>query len=186
MLGRVGLSDELEAVAALALRHAGPGEELEGVIAAEPAAGGRVYLCSYGGAERRTWLALDAGGEPIERRRVVREAVSIAALCELAAETAGGGDLHELRAELVALRLREDPPGIEEAEEAALELERAVGSEPRLATPAYLDGVGAATRRLELALGETSSPFAEAMRLAHGAVDSLTEDVEAGYKRPLN
>jgi hypothetical protein len=180
------LSDELATLAARAAEHAADGEELEGVIAAEPHPGRRVYLCSYVGGETRTWLALDAAGEPIERRSVVREAVSIAALCELAAESAGGGDLEALRHELVALRLREDPPGIDEAEEAALALERTVGSPPRLATPGYLDDVGAATQRLELALGEASSPFAHAMRHAHVAVDSLTADVEAAYKRPLS
>lgn len=181
----MGLSDDLDAVAPLAFRHAERGEELEGVIAAEPVAGRRVYLCSYAGPARRTWLALDVHGQPIERRTAVREAVAIAALCELAAETAGGGNLEALRAELLALRLRENPPGIGEAEEAALDLELAVGGEPRLATPGYLDGVGAATRRLELALGETSSPFAAAMRLGHTTVDALTADVEGGYKRPL-
>lgn len=181
----MGLSDELDAVAPLALRHAAPGEELEGLIAAEPTPGRRVYLCSYTGSARRTWLALDAHGRPIERRNTVREAVAIAALCELAAETAGGGDLEALRAELVALRLREDPPGIEEAEQAALELERTRGGEPRLATPGYLDGVGVAARRLELALGETSSPFAAAMALAHATVDAIAADVEGGYKRTL-
>jgi hypothetical protein len=181
----VALSDELEAIAAFAAAHAAPEEELEGVLATEPGAGRRVYLCSFARGEERAWLALDAGGEPLERRTDVRAAVSIAALCELAAEAAGGGDLEALRAELVALRLRENPPGVEEAEEAALALERAVGGEPRLATPAYLDTVGAATRRLELALGETASPFAETMKLAHGAVDALTSDVESGYKRPL-
>jgi hypothetical protein len=186
MLDAVALSDELEAVAALARGHAAPGEELEGVLATEPRPGRRVYLCSYAAGERRSWLALHADGGPVEGRAALREAVSIAALCELAAETAGGGDLHALREELVALRLREDPPGVEEAEAAALELERAVGPEPRLATPGYLDGVGAATRRLELALGETSSPFAEAMKLAHAAVESLAADVESGYKRALS
>ncbi|HVM17443.1 MAG TPA: hypothetical protein VM290_07675 [Gaiellaceae bacterium] len=181
-----GLTAELEAAAAVAVGHAAPGEELEAVIAAEPGPGRRVYLCSYVGGGRRTWLALESDGRPLERRRDVREAVSIAALCELAAETAGGGALEELRAELAALRLRENPPGIEEAEEAALALERAVGGEPRLASPAYLDGVGAATRRLELALGQTSSPFAEAMKLSHGAVEELAADVEGGYKRALD
>jgi hypothetical protein len=185
MLGPVALSDDLRTVAALALAHAAPGEEVEGVLATEPRPGQRLYLCSYAAGERRSWLVLDAAGEPVERRGALREVVSIAALCELAAETAGGGDLQELREELVALRLREDPPGIGEAEEAALALERAVGAEPRLATPGYLDGVGEATRRLELALGETSSPFAVAMKLAHAAVESLTADVEAGYKRTL-
>lgn len=184
----MALSDDLEAIAAQAARHADAGEELEGVVAAEPAAGRRVYLCAYrrSGEEERSWLALDAAGKPIERRSVVREAVSIAALCEVAADSAGGGDLQELRARLVAVRIRESPPGIEDAEEAALGLERTVGAPPRLATPGFLDGVGAATRRLELALGETASPFVEAMRGAHAVADALTAEVESRYKRPLS
>jgi len=181
----VGLSDELQAIAAVAAGHAAPGEELEGVLAAEPGPGRRVYLCAFAAGEARSWIALDRDGAPLERRELVREAASIAGLCELAAETAGGGALEELRAELVALRLRENPPGIDEAEDAALALERVVGTEPRLATPSFLDEVGAATRRLEAALGETSSPFAEVMRHAHTTVDALVDDVERSYKRPL-
>ena len=54
---------------------------------------------------------------------------------------------------------------------------------PRVASPAYLDAVGAATRRLELALGSPSaSPFAEAMKQGTPAVDALTQEVEATYK----
>ena len=53
--------------------------------------------------------------------------------------------------------MTEQPDGIEEAEEAALALERAIGAPPRVASPAYLDAVGAATRRLELALGEPAA-----------------------------
>ena len=94
-------------------------------------------------------------------------AVSIAALCELAEESAGGGKLEELRRELVALRVTERPEGIEEAETAALALEQTILPPPRLATAEYLDAVGAAVRRLELALGDSmASPFAEAM--THG------------------
>ena len=183
----MALGEELQRIAALAVAYADAGEALEGVVAAEPGAGRRVYLCSFAsGQESRSWLALDSGGDPIDDRRVVRDAVSIAALCEVAVETAGGGELDELRTRLVALRLRENPPGIDEAEDAALALERALGAEPRLATPRYLDDVGAATRRLERALGEDDgSPFAAGMQAAMGAVDSLAADVERRYKREL-
>jgi hypothetical protein len=182
----VGLSEELGRVAALASEFAGPGERVAGVVAAEPDAGERVYLCAFEGDGGRTWLGLDGSGRPLESRALVREAVSIAALCELAGETAGGGDLEELRSRLVALRLTESPLGIEEAEEAALALEEAVGTPPHVASPAYLDDVGAATRRLELALGTNgASPFAEAMKQGLAAVEALTAEVEAGSKRPL-
>ena len=181
-----GLARDLERIAAEAARRAEPGETVTGVLAAEPGPGRRVYLCAYEGENGRTWLALDAGGEPVTSRNEVRETVSIAALCELAAESAGGGDLAELRSQLAAVRLRERPPGIEQAEAAALELERLVGSPPRLATPAFLDEIGAAARRLEEALGEQAgSPFAEAMRQGVRSVDLLTGEVEIGYRFEL-
>jgi hypothetical protein len=181
----VALSDDLERIAAVALRYADEGEELAGVLAAEPSPGRRVYLCAYEGASR-SWLALDADGRPLERRVDVREAVSIVATCEIAVETAGGGALEELRAQLAALRMTENPPGIDEAEEAALALERTIGAEPWIASTAYLDQLGAATLRLEQALGHNGgSPFASAMKQAVGAVQLLASDIERGYKREL-
>ena len=182
----MGLAADLEEIAEVAAEHADAGEELTGVLPTEPEPGARIYLCSYEGGERRHWLAFDGTGEPVAIRALVRNAVSIAALCELAEENAGGGDLSELRSQLVALRLTENPPGIDEAEEAALALEAAVGAPPRLATPAHLDAIGLATRRLERALGDAgASPFAEAMQQGVGAVEELTREVESGYKRPL-
>jgi hypothetical protein len=182
----VELAEELDRVAAAAAAHASEGEAVAAVLAAEPAGGRRVFLCAYEGGETRGWLALDEAEQPIDDRGLVRDAASIAALCEVAVEVAGGGDLEELRSRLAALRLSEAPPGIEEAEEAALELERVTGAAPRLASPAYLDEVGAATLRLEQALGQDGpSPFAEAMRQAVGVVNELTAEVERGYKRPL-
>jgi hypothetical protein len=186
MLAPVGLSEDLQRAATAAAAYAGPGEEVEGVLAAEPQAGTRVYLCAYSGTAGRSWLALDADGGVVADRALVREAASIAALCEIAEETSGGGDLQGLRAELRRLRLTENPEGIEEAEEAALELERVVGATPRLATPGYLDSVGGATRRLEHALGDAGvSPFSQAMGAAMGAVDELTGEIERTYKLEL-
>jgi hypothetical protein len=133
-----------------------------------------------------TWLALDDRGEPVTDRERVRAAASLVALAEVAEESAGGGELDELLSRLVALRLTENPEGIEEAEAAVFALQRTLGSPPRIATAEFLDEVGAATRRLEDALGEASeSPFVLAMKNASSAVDSLTADVEANYKRDL-
>jgi hypothetical protein len=183
----VSLSEDLDAVAARAEALADRGERLAGVIPAEPDTGLRAYLCSYEtAAGERSWVALDAAGEPIVERSVVRAAVSIAALCELAEETAGGGQLDELRQQLVALRITENPPGLEEAEVALGALEATIAQPPRVASSAYLDAVGAATRDLERALGEPgTSPFAAAMQQAIGAVDELVAEVERTYKLPL-
>jgi hypothetical protein len=182
----VALAEELDGAAAAAATYAADGEELVGVLAAEPASGERLYVCAFERGEGRTWLVLDAGGEPVADRVRVREAVSISAVCELAEETAGGGELEALRAQLLTLRLTEAPEGIEEAEEAAIALESTLVRPPRVASPAYLDRVGEATLRLERALGGAhASPFAEAMKAGMVAVEELAADVERAYKLPL-
>ena len=112
------LSDDLERAAAAAEAFAAPGERVTGIVAAEPAGAGRVYLCAYESADAHAWLALDDGGRPVGDRRLVHEAASLAALCEVAEETAGGGDLAGLRARLTELRVTEAPAGIEAAEAA--------------------------------------------------------------------
>jgi hypothetical protein len=187
MVGPVALSKDLERIAEAAASYAADGEQLSAVLAAEPPAGGRVYLCAYVAGDGLTWLALDDRAEPVTDREQVRAAASLVALCEVAEESAAGGELDELLSRLAALRLTENPPGIDEAEEAVLALQRTLGSAPRLASPDFLDEVGAATRRLEESLGEASeSPFALAMKNASNAVEALTADVEANYKGTLS
>jgi len=185
----VTLSQELEGIAELAARRAEATERVAAVLATEPARGRRIYLCAFerSGSEERSWLALDGDGEPVADRGDVRDAVSIAAMCELAEETAGGGDLDELRAQLVAIRLTEAPDGIDEAELALDELQRVLGSPPALASPARLDAIGQAARKLEVALGGAlqPSPFAEALRSSAEVVDALLGDVERSYRGPL-
>jgi hypothetical protein len=178
----VALGDDLERIAAAAAEHG----NVTGVLAAEPLPGQRTYLVAYEDNGERTWLAFDDDARPLERRERVRETASIVVLCELAGEIAGGGSLDELRATLARLRMTEAPSGIGEAEDAALALERVVGAAPRVATPVYLDEVGSATLKLEAALGEVSSPFANAMKSATGAVDAFLREVEAGYKLPFS
>lgn len=173
----MALTDDLERIAAAAAAH-GP---VAAVLAAEPASALRRYLVAFGDGEARRWLVLDDGGTAVTRRDEVRDTASIVAMCELAEDLAGGGDLEQLRAELARVRMVEQPPGIEEAEEAALALERVLGAPPRLASPAFLDDVGAATVTLERALGEASSPFSAAIRGATGAVDEFVREVERDY-----
>jgi len=182
----MALSDEFEPVLAAAAALASAGERLTGVVAAEPLAFGRVYLCAFESDSGHTWLALDASAAPVTSREAVREATQVAALCEVAEEAAGGGNLPELRERLRELRETEAPEGIEEAEDAARTLAETLQPEPRLASTDYLDRLGVAARRLEQALGDDAgSPFAAAMQQALPAVEELAAEVERTYKGPL-
>jgi hypothetical protein len=181
----VALSDDVGRIAAAAAGFAAAGEELSGVLAVD-VLGARVYLCAFAAAERTTWLALDDAAQPVSDARLVREAASLAGLCEVAEESAGGGELAELRARLAEIREAEAPAGIEEAEAAAAALAAVLQPEPRVASGGYLDAIGNAARRLEEALGDSGgSPFAAAMQAAVGAVEELAADVEQNYKLPL-
>src|SRR5918999_457298 len=177
----MALADELALIAVVVEAEAEPGERLAAVLPTEPHPGRRVYLCTFAGG------AVDERGVGLDDRSLVRDAVSILATCELAEENAGGGELEELHGRLVALRLTEAPEGIEDAEGAVLELQRVIGTPPVVATPARLDAIGVAVRRLEVALGGglQPSPFAEAMRAGRDVVDALLLDVEGSYRREL-
>jgi hypothetical protein len=179
------VADDVGRIARAAATFKESGEELAGVLVADTL-GRRVYLCAFESAAGRAWLALGDDAAPLTDGRLVREAASLAALCEVAEESAGGGHLAELRAQLAELRETDNPVGIEEAEAAAASLAETLQQEPRVASGAYLDALGSASRRLEQALGESGvSPFAEALRAAAPAVEELTEDVERKYKIPL-
>jgi hypothetical protein len=180
------LLDDLERIAGAAASLA-DGSVVSGVLAAEAAVGRRVYVCAYEASDGgRSWLAVDGDGQPLDSRQDVRDAVSIAALCEVAEEAAFPGDLDQLRAELVSLRITEAPDGIAEAEEAARKLQHVVGAPPHVASPARLDAIGEAARRLERALDPAApSPFAAAMRSAVDVAEALWADVQAGYRVPL-
>lgn len=155
------------------------------MLAAEPVSGRRSYLVALGDGDARAWLVLDASFEPVTDREQVREVASIVVLSELAGELAGGGQLEELRSKLAEVRVTESPPGIDEAEEAALALENAIGAAPIVASPAYLDEVGTATRKLEASLGEQGSPFASSLAASSGTVEAFVAEVEARHALPL-
>jgi hypothetical protein len=92
MLAAMTLEEQRERIGTLAGRHGAPDEQLVAVLVADPSPGERVFLCAFVDREgRRTWLVLDAQGRPVRDRNRVREAVSIAALCELAEESSGIG-----------------------------------------------------------------------------------------------
>jgi hypothetical protein len=183
----VTLLRDLERIAGAAGPHAPDGHGLSAVLAAELSHGSRFYLCAFAGQDdARAWLVLDDAGEPVTERRDVRDVVAIAALCEIAGEAAAGGDLDELLAQLVALRLTEAPEGLDEAENAVRALQLAIGTPPQLASPQRLDEIGQATRLLEQALDPAApSPFTAAMRGAHGTIDELLAEVETTYLAEL-
>jgi len=184
----VALTDDLERIAGLASAFGGEARSVTGVLTAEASPGDRVYLCALAAeAAEHVWVALDQSGTVILSRDRVRDAVAIAALCEIAEEAAFPGDLDELRAQLVQLRIVEAPTGIEEAEAAAAELQRVLGAPPHVSTPGRLEEIGAAARRLEAALYDHSdgSPFTTAMRTAQGTVDALWQQVDSGYQGAL-
>ena len=179
---------ELERIAAAVARFAPEGGTLSAVLPAETTPGRRGYLCAYETeAGERSWLVVDDEGEPVLDRRDIRDVIAIAALCEIAEESAVGGDLDELLSQLVALRLTENPEGIDEAEEAVRALQQVIGTPPQLASPARLDEIGAATRRLEQALDPTApSPFTATLKGAQGTIDELLREVEQAYLAPLS
>src|SRR4029453_19545675 len=83
------LDRALRRIAETAGNHAAEGEEVSGIVPAEPASGIRLYVCAYADGEAAAWLVLDATGVPVEDRSLVHDAVSIAALCEVAEDAAG-------------------------------------------------------------------------------------------------
>jgi hypothetical protein len=85
----VELEKDLRRIAETAARHAADGEDVAGIVPAEPAGGLRLYVCAYGSEDATSWLVLDATGVPVSDRALIRDAVSIAALCELAEDAAG-------------------------------------------------------------------------------------------------
>ena len=179
---------DLERIAAEVAERAPEGGVVTAVLAAEPDPGRRAYLCAFATESgERSWLVVDDEGAAILERREIRSVVAIAALCEIAEESAAGGDLDELLAQLVALRLTENPEGVDEAEAAVRTLQSVIGSPPQLATPARLDEIGLATRALEQALDPAApSPFTAALKGAQGTIDELVREVEASYRASLD
>jgi hypothetical protein len=85
----MSLERDLRRIADAAVRHAADGEEVAGIVPAEPANGLRLYVCAYTAEDATSWLVLDATGVGVSDRALIRDGVSIAALCEVAEEAAG-------------------------------------------------------------------------------------------------
>ena len=85
----MALDSDLRRIAEAAGNFASDGEEVTGIVPTEPSNGLRLYVCAYGNEEPTGWLVLDATGVAVEDRALVYDAVSIAALCEVAEDAAG-------------------------------------------------------------------------------------------------
>ena len=94
----MALVDDVSRIAAAAASYAWPGEQVGAVLAIELDAGDRLYLCAFTGMdERESWILLDDSGSPVTDRNRVRNAASIAALCEVAEESVGAPPPEEPR-----------------------------------------------------------------------------------------
>lgn len=128
------------------------------MLPAEPGSGTLVFVVAFDRAGELSYLALDERHRPVDDRRLIRDAVNMLALAERAEEVAGAAAAEELAAALDASASELAAAGhvavADAARDAAAKagaLDR-VASGPRVATPAYLDTLGAAALELAAAL----------------------------------
>jgi hypothetical protein len=211
----MSLEEELETTLAAAGRHARGDEQPVAVIATEPSAGTRVYVVALAAGGELAYIALDESGAAVSDRRLLRDAVALAALAERAEEVSGATAAEELMARFteVAERLRGADADAAAAADAIVTAagrlaDAATG--PRPATAQYLDRMAALAAelavaldafvlhaqrvpeaRVEAALAAASragdpANFASAMTAASGAVDALVSDVVDHYRGELD
>jgi hypothetical protein len=181
------LEEELETAIEAAGRHARPGEQPVAVMAAEPA-GARVYVVALAAGEELGYVAVDTAGSPVADRRLVKDAVALAALAERAEEVSGATAADELvfqfRVASGALLGAGEREAADAAEAVAAAGERLgeAAAGPRAATPVYLDRIAALAGELAAAIeafmghvdrlgqgSERPTPPAEAAWAALGA-----------------
>jgi hypothetical protein len=159
------LEEELETAVAAAGRHARPGEEPVAVMAAE-SAGARLFVVALAAGDELGYVAVDVAGSPVADRRLVKDAVSLAALAERAEEVSGATAADELvvrfREASGTLRGAGEGEAADAAEAVAVAGERlgAAAAGPRAATPVYLDRLAALAGELAAAI-EAFVPHAE-------------------------
>jgi hypothetical protein len=154
----VTLERELEAAAGAARAYAPGGEPVAAVMAAQPGRSDRVYLVALGAGGDHAYLALDGRLAPVADRRLVRDAVVMLGLAERAEEASIALHADPLEEEFAAAQTALERAGRGQQAAAAadvraalVELSRAAQG-PRVATPEYLDRLGAASGRLAVAL----------------------------------
>jgi hypothetical protein len=153
----VSVTDDLEAAAAAGGRHAAPGERVAAVMVAEPGLDERVYLVAFERNDELGYLALDERLEPLDDRRLVRDAVVMIGLAERAEEASSATQADELKDMFSEAATELERAGLEQAAAARAVVEgldglSAASQGPRVATAAYLDAIGAASGRLAVAL----------------------------------
>ena len=174
------LADQLETARDAAQALAGADARVAAVMASEPGLHARVYLVALERADGLEYLALGPELQPVSDRRLVRDAVVVLALAERAEEASSALQAESLEQEFAAAQRALADAHPAEAQAAAdvgtaLSGLAAAASGPRVATPLYLDTIGAASGRLAVALvgfrdqvelltppGEQPSPAAEA------------------------
>jgi hypothetical protein len=173
----MSLEQELESTLAAAGRHARSDEQPVAVIATEPASGRRVYVVAFAAGDDLAYIALDDTGAPVTDRRLVRDAVALAALAERAEEVSGATAAEELIARFTEAgeRLRR---GDADAAAAADAVVAAAGhladaaTGPRPATAQYLDRMAALAAELAAAL---DAFVPHAMRIPDAGVGTASE-----------
>src|SRR2546423_466136 len=70
----MALDQELRRIAEVAVTYCRDGEELAGIVPAEPSVGVRLYVCAYRDGEETSWLVLTADGSPVGDRSLIRDA----------------------------------------------------------------------------------------------------------------
>jgi len=165
------LEEELETAVTAAGRHARPGEQAVAVMAAEPA-GMRVFVVALAAGEDLGFVAVDEAGAAVADRRLVKDAVSLAALAERAEEVSGATAADDLveqfRETAASLRGAGEGEAAAAAEAVAEAGERlgAAAAGPRAATPVYLDGLAALAGELA---GAIEAFVGQAERLGQGS-----------------
>jgi hypothetical protein len=201
--------DQLLAAAAAAKPFATAGEEVVGVLVADPFEHGLVFLCALGppvddeeefdedAVPELGWIAVDGEGLALSDERRVQEAAMLAALCETAEEAAlvpDAADIAEAAERALAL-CPVDRPELRSALEAAREAALAAaahGAGLRIARTGYVDELAEAARALgasaqalqqrgaELSAGLSGEALDPAEPLARAVWDVLERLAAAG------
>jgi hypothetical protein len=159
------LEQELETTLVAAGRLARPDERPVAVMATEPA-GTRVYVVAFAAGDDLGYVALDGGGAPVSDRRLVKDAVALAALAERAEEVSGATAAEELVERFGAAVDSLRRAGEADAAASAAAVVAAAGrlgdaaAGPRPATPQFLDRMAALAAELAAAL-DAFVPHAE-------------------------